>query len=232
MDTIGDERLMSFLLINSNDNDAFAAVSNNGNNIISKAADFIEKKPQTSKIPDKLINCVENISKKHNLKNIDAIAVTIGPGSFTGIRVGLSIAKGLAFALGKKIIPLNNFDIIYNRIRNEKPENQYCVLIEAKLPEYYHSIYKNSAQLKRGCLYLNDLVDIVEKDTIIVADFDDESIIKHSYFKFINVKDQKNILISMIELTEKQFSNGEIYSPEDVEPIYLKDFAAKMQISN
>ncbi len=231
MDTIGDKRLMSFLLIHSNDNDAFVAVSNNGDHIISKAADFIEEN-QISKKPDKLINCVEDISKKHNLKDVDAIAVTIGPGSFTGIRVGLSIAKGLALALTKKITPLNSFDIIYNRIRNEKPENLYCVLIEAKLPEYYYCIFKNSVQIKSGCIHIDKLSEIVKKDAIIVADFDDESIIKHSYFKFINIKDQKNILNSIIELTEKQFSNGEIFLPENVEPLYLIDFAPKTFKSN
>jgi len=221
---------MNFLLINSNDKDAFVALTQNENLYISNSSDFTES--NATKKPDKLINCLYKISKEHNLKNIDTISVTIGPGSFTGIRVGLSIAKGIAFGLNKKIVPINNFQLILNMMRNISNNKSYCVLIPAKLPEYYYSVIKNGKEIKSGCIEIENLDKIAEKDTIIVSDFDDENIIKHSYFEFINIKKLKKTVDSMIELTKKLFSNGYTESAENVEPLYLKDFIVKQPISN
>jgi tRNA threonylcarbamoyladenosine biosynthesis protein TsaB len=215
----------NLLLINSNDKDAFAALSVNSNLNISKASEFTDESNPLEKKPDRLIHCIHKISKEHNLKVIDAIAVTIGPGSFTGIRVGLSIAKGLAFGLGKKIIPVNNFELILNRLPSINKDNQYCVLIPAKLPEYYYSVIRGNLYLKTGCTNMENLSEIVEKETMIVGDFDDETSIKHSYFEYNNVKNLKSELDSMLELAENNLNNA--VNPEDIEPLYLKDFVIK-----
>lgn len=232
MDTIGDEYMNRFLLINSNDSDAFVALTKNDTNFVSKASDFIQDGNYEQKKPDKLINCLEKISNEHNLTDIDAIAVTIGPGSFTGIRVGLSLAKGLAFGLGKNIIPITNFHLIFNSMNTVSHSENYCILIPAKLPEYYFSYIKKRNEIQSGCTEFENLEKIADANTIFVADFDDESKIKHSYFKFVNTKNLKTKVDSMVELTQKYFSTGNLESPEDVEPLYLKDFAAKIPISN
>ncbi len=215
----------NLILINSNDKDAFAALAVNGEIIISKASEFINDSNPLDKKPDKLIHCVNKISKEHNLKVIDAIAVTVGPGSFTGIRVGISIAKGLTFGLDKKIVPINNFDLILNRISDSDANKEYCVLIPAKLPEYYFAVIKGNVHLKTGCINIENLDEIIENDTIIVGDFDDETSIKHSYFEYINVKNLKNEQDSMLELAVTGINKA--VNPEDIEPLYMKDFAIK-----
>lgn len=213
------------LLIDSNDKSAFAALMVSGSMIVSKASDFIDTSNPMDKKPDKLIHCVDKISKLHDLKDVDAIAVTIGPGSFTGIRVGLSIAKGLAFGLEKKIIPINNFDLVLSRAKAINPDKVYCVLIPAKLPEYYYCLIKGKEHIKNGCVNIENLPEIAEKGTIIVSDFDDETSIKHSYFEYINVKDSKKELDSMQELSVNRINNAA--APEDIEPLYMKDFVIK-----
>jgi tRNA threonylcarbamoyl adenosine modification protein YeaZ len=215
----------NLLLINSNDKDAFAALSLDGRLIVSKASDFIDAANPLDKKPDKLIHCVHKISKETDLESIAAIAVTIGPGSFTGIRVGLSIAKGLALGLDKKIIPINNFTLTLNRINNILSDKQYCVLIPAKLPEYYYSIITNGIQQSTGCVEIENLSNITDKGTMIVSDFDDETSIKHSYFEYINVKDLNNELDSMHKLAVSSLNNAA--APENIEPLYMKDFVIK-----
>ena len=59
------------------------------------------------------------INKSKNLiEKIDAISVSIGPGSFTGLRIGLGFAKGLAFAKNLPIIPVPTLEIISNSFKN------------------------------------------------------------------------------------------------------------------
>tara|TARA_B100001996_G_scaffold115023_1_gene87030 strand:+ start:31 stop:642 length:612 start_codon:yes stop_codon:yes gene_type:complete len=58
----------------------------------------------------------ESIIKNSNFdkNNLDAIAVTIGPGSFTGLRIGLGFSKGIAYALNKPVVPVPTLDVIGN----------------------------------------------------------------------------------------------------------------------
>ena len=58
---------------------------------------------------------------KFNLDYIDAIAVNIGPGSFTGLRIGLGFAKGIAFSKNLPIIPISSMLALAYSLRNEKP---------------------------------------------------------------------------------------------------------------
>jgi len=88
------------------------------------------------------------------LKDIDAIAVTMGPGSYTGLRVGLASAKGLAFALNKPLIGLSTLALLAksavghltkteNPLLNEK-QLQIFSMIDARRMEIFGAIYNCS----------------------------------------------------------------------------------------
>lgn len=221
---------MNFLLINSGDSDPSVAFGKSGNLTVSRTADFADNHPTGGKKPDKLIHCLSKIAGENDLNSVNAISVTIGPGSFTGIRVGISIAKGLAFGLDKKIIPINNFELCLNRLEEINPLTGYCVLIPAKLPEYYYSVIKNNVTLDSGCVFPENLAEIIEKDSTIVGDFDDDSLIKHYYFEYINVRNLRNELDSMLELTQKNYDSGK--AAEEIEPLYMKNFFLKKHSRN
>jgi tRNA threonylcarbamoyladenosine biosynthesis protein TsaB len=215
---------MNLLLINAGDKNTFAAFAENGRLDISYASDFKASDP-SGKQPDKLIHCVNRIAETYELSSIKAIAVTIGPGSFTGIRVGLSLAKGLAFGLDKPIIPIDNFRLTLGRLPAIDPELEYCVLIPAKLPEYYFSLIKNGKTMLSGCTFLDNLNEITQNKPVIVGDFDDETSLKHCYFTYINVRNHKSEADSMLELAIEMFNNGDLSNPSKIEPLYLKDFS-------
>ncbi|MCC7157959.1 MAG: tRNA (adenosine(37)-N6)-threonylcarbamoyltransferase complex dimerization subunit type 1 TsaB, partial [Ignavibacteria bacterium] len=215
---------MNLLLINSSDKEPFVALYKNGELITYHASQYLQSANPHNKKPDKLVNCLDALRKEHIIKDVDAIAVTIGPGSFTGIRVGLSLAKGLAFGLKTKLIPITNFDLTLNRLENISPEKRYCTVIPSKLPEYYYSVKNMGNDYEKGCTEFEDLTKTLQKDTIFVGDFDDETQIKHSYFEFINVKKLKKEAVSLAELAVSGFTNGKILDAENTEPLYLKDF--------
>lgn len=88
------------------------------------------------------------------LKDMDAIAVTMGPGSYTGLRVGLASAKGLAFALNKPLIGLSTLSLLAkaafghltktgNALLNEK-QLQVFSMIDARRMEIFGAIYNSS----------------------------------------------------------------------------------------
>lgn len=89
-----------------------------------------------------IMTAVDNLFKmtKLSIDDVDRVAVTIGPGSFTGIRIGVSIAKGLVYGTDKKIVGINELDVIAYNAENR---NETIVsLIDARKERVYYSIYK------------------------------------------------------------------------------------------
>lgn len=79
------------------------------------------------------------------LSAIDAVAVSIGPGSFTGLRIGLSTAKGLAMALQKAVIAVPTLDALAYEYCRAHPTDSgivVCPLIDAKRDEVFYSFYE------------------------------------------------------------------------------------------
>ncbi|GAC1438630.1 MAG: tRNA (adenosine(37)-N6)-threonylcarbamoyltransferase complex dimerization subunit type 1 TsaB [Sediminibacterium sp.] len=86
----------------------------------------------------------------YRLNNIDAVAVTAGPGSYTGLRVGLASAKGICFALDKPLILVNTLEVIAQSMiavtggQEHAINNQpilLCPLIDARRMEVFTAVY-------------------------------------------------------------------------------------------
>lgn len=80
-----------------------------------------------------------------SLEDIDAIAYNRGPGSFTGLRIGLSVAMGMAAANNIKLIPIDSFAIYAQSVKNLLHEENILVGIDARLNQiYYAGVYTNT----------------------------------------------------------------------------------------
>ena len=90
-----------------------------------------------------------------NIKDIDKIAVAIGPGSFTGVRIALGIAKGLAMALNKGLVAVNELDIL----EAMASDNEIIPLIDARKERVY---YKYQGKYQDD--YLINLLSSLDKN--------------------------------------------------------------------
>ena len=78
-----------------------------------------------------------------SLNELDFFVVVTGPGSFTGIRIGVATIKALAFACSKKVIALTSFDLIAYA---DNAPNKVCCLVDANHDNYYCAFYSDKKQ--------------------------------------------------------------------------------------
>ena len=98
---------------------------------------------------ERLMTLIDEILREASVSknNLEGIAVSIGPGSFTGLRIGLSSAKGLALALGIPLFAVPTLDGIaeqYRRTRKTEGAETFCALIDAKRNESFFCFYSIS----------------------------------------------------------------------------------------
>jgi tRNA threonylcarbamoyladenosine biosynthesis protein TsaB len=110
-----------------------------------------------------LMDLINTVCSTTNLKlvDLDGFAVTIGPGSFTGLRIGISTIKGLAFSLGKPVVGVSSLDILAWQCAQSA--FLICPLLDARKKEVYSCRYRfvNNELIKDGSEKVTSLVEAV-----------------------------------------------------------------------
>lgn len=185
---------------------------------------------------------IDDLFKENNLKtkSIDAVAVSKGPGSYTGLRIGVSVAKGLCYGLSIPLISVNSLEVlgIYAAqnlseyvLPNDGIPVLFCPLIDARRMEVYTSLYNlQGEELRPVSAEIIDehfLSDLLENHKILFFGNGAEkckNIIKHKNAFF-----EGPMLTSaqfMQSISERKFNNGEFENVAYFEPFYLKNFVA------
>ncbi len=187
---------------------------------------------------EKIIPLIDEVLK--NFKEFDKIAVSIGPGSFTGLRVGLSTAKGLAYASKKPIIPVSTLKALAYNVILHKIQTTALILplLDARREEFYCSLYKieNDELLElispKPFLF-KDIISFLQtdKEYIIIGEGADKfrilltsnnTTLKNLKFYSSNVNFCSAVSIAL--LAEKKDIIYNLNQIAEIEPIYLKDF--------
>ncbi|MCX7913432.1 MAG: tRNA (adenosine(37)-N6)-threonylcarbamoyltransferase complex dimerization subunit type 1 TsaB [Thermodesulfovibrionales bacterium] len=124
---------------------------------------------------ERLLGEIDHILKQAALKieDVDIFGVATGPGSFTGLRVGLSVIKGLAFATGKKIVAVPTLEAFAWNIPYSR--YQVCPLLDARKKEVYAAIFRWAEdnfikELEEQPLKIEKLLDKIQEPTIFLGD--------------------------------------------------------------
>lgn len=118
-----------------------------------------------------LISYIRKIFKSSNLElsDISLIALDIGPGSFTGLRVGVTTVKVAAKVLKFSVVGVSSLDIIAEGIENKT--GRKCVVLDAKRRKVYAAFYENSDIIGDYLLLdINELTQLIYQDIIFVGD--------------------------------------------------------------
>jgi tRNA threonylcarbamoyladenosine biosynthesis protein TsaB len=171
------------------------------------------------------------------LNNIDAIAVTMGPGSYTGLRVGLSSAKGIAYALNKPMIGLSTLALLANAASKQawfiekKEQVQIFAMIDAKRMEVFGAIYDNELNtslpeqaLEINADYLSSL--ITKHPTLCIGSAATKAKVLLEDPAIVFLEQSYNILDN-IQLAETAFTRGLFENTAYSSPSYLKEFFFK-----
>lgn len=187
---------------------------------------------------DRIMVFMDRLLKDTNLEvnDMDLLAIGIGPGLYTGLRVGLAIMKGLSFSTAKPLIGISTFDsIAYNFLgRREK----VLVLLPAYGGEAYGAIYEAGTIIRRRGSYLVGAIEDILgglKTKVIVAGAG-----INTYQK--NIKEilgdramvsPEELWIprpgSLARLAEERFKKGRLSHPDKILPLYLKKSEAEIK---
>ena len=174
-----------------------------------------------------LTSSIQDILNKNNLsvKDLSAVSIGIGPGSFTGLRIGFSVAKGLCYPHNIKLIGISSLKIIANSVI-EKNKN-IISLIKDKGEHYYISKYssdfKEIIQPKIQLIDSNYMTSILDKESIIVINSDEsKELISQIVKEKIKVFSRSVSSIDMISLSHKLYDENKFEDVAYIEPMYVK----------
>ncbi len=169
---------------------------------------------------------------------LDAVAVSHGPGSYTGLRIGLSVAKGVAYGRGVALLTVPTLEIMATHVILYRPEAEDCPLLapmmDARRMEVYTAVYDRALNIIKGTH-----ARIVDEDTYAeelaegkLCLFGDGAekcagTIKHPNALFLSgVRPRAR---DMAPLAERMMRRGECADLAYSEPLYLKEFEARQQ---
>lgn len=166
-----------------------------------------------------------------NMKEIDAVAVTAGPGSYTGLRVGFASAKGFCYVLKKPFITINTLEILTGSALEVLPAAEnilYCPMMDARRMEVFTALYDQNLHivLEPCAMILNESSFEKELSNHRIVFFGNgstkwEQLCKHpnAAFSAVSITPEAFSKRSNMLFEEKKFSEL-AYS----EPFYLKEF--------
>lgn len=206
------------------------AVSQDGASIFSKE-DF--KGPSHATELGVFVDEALSFADSHAIP-VDAVAVSCGPGSYTGLRIGVSMAKGICYALGVPLIGISTLEVMCVPVLlfRDLPEDALlCPMIDARRMEVYATVYDRALRVKREIG-----ADVVDENSY------SEFLAEHPVYFFGNgaakckdklthpnarfLDDIHPLAKWMFPLAEKAVARNDFKDVAYFEPFYLKEFVA------
>ena len=181
-----------------------------------------------------LVPMVEQLCKQSDvpMENIEAVAINAGPGSFTGVRIGVAAAKGIAFQQNLPCVSVSTLEsMAYNMLGSDCV---VCALMDARCSQVYNAMFRVKREsVERLCddraISMTDLKLDLQKYTDKVVFVGDGA---HIAFKSLENSLENVFLAPMIRITQtaasvacaafKQINEGNTLTPAELMPVYLR----------
>ena len=187
-----------------------------------------EKFSHAEKLHSFILEVMETSGRK--LADLDAVAVSKGPGSYTGLRIGVSAAKGLCYALDKPLISIPTLESLARQVEMTE-EGLIVPLLDARRMEVYSAVYNSRFELVR-----ETRAEILEEGSF--SEYLDQGkvcflgdgaaktkeLIRHPNAVFITGRYPS--AREMATIADKKAIDGQFEDLAYFEPFYLKDFVA------
>ena len=189
--------------------------------------DVIEEHPENFIHSEKLTLNIRELTQRNQIefKQLNAVSLSAGPGSYTGLRIGSSTAKGICYALNIPLISIPTLQVYDICARKMGAKGNICSMIDARRMEVYSCISNGEKILKKTS------PDVLDEDSY--SSFDPLTVVGDGAFKmkeiWVNRKVQFlfDVILSskyQVELAYSKFINQDFEDIALFEPNYYKEF--------
>ena len=166
------------------------------------------------------------------VQDLDAIAVSMGPGSYTGLRIGVSMAKGLCFGASKPLIAINTLQALARSVSDRIQEDAwYCPMIDARRMEVYTAFFdrdnRTLIDTKAEIIDEHSFADILSSHKVYFfgnGSSKIQGLLRSSQAHYLEQVDSSARYMAAI--AEQKFSEQQFEDVAYFEPFYLKNFIA------
>lgn len=219
---------MIILHIETSTNICSIAISENGQCLFSKSdSEGMNHAALLSVFIAEAMEFLNSVSKK-----LDAIAVSSGPGSYTGLRIGVSTAKGLCYGLDIPLIAVSTLEVLTAnalQVAETTDDTLLCPMIDARRMEVYAAFYNADGIIQReisaDIIDENSYSELLESHSVYFFGNGAEkckTTLTHPNAKFID--GMYPLAQNMIALAEKAYNEKKFVDVAYFEPFYLKEF--------
>ncbi|EAP87309.1 tRNA (adenosine(37)-N6)-threonylcarbamoyltransferase complex dimerization subunit type 1 TsaB [Croceibacter atlanticus] len=199
--------------------------------LVSLKEDYNDQYSHAERLHVFIMEILEENKKK--LSELDAIAISKGPGSYTGLRIGVSTTKGLCFSLDKPLISIGTLNSLAHQINSD---GLIVPMLDARRMEVFSSIYNSDFKLQREIeAQILDETSFVEELNLGKVTFVGngapkfKEVCKHPNAIFVNKLPSAR---EMVPLAEAKYKSDTFEDVAYFEPFYLKDFVAGKKKAN
>jgi len=179
---------------------------------------------------EKLTRMISDLAARtdFHLKGLDGIAVSIGPGSFTGLRIGLSVAKGLAFALERPLVAVSTLEAL--AAQAPTLDGRVCAVVSSRRGEIFAAVFRRRGsevirESEDKALALADLLNEVPGAALVVGS--GAQLVGELHPPRKVIAPEPFCLASpyaVARLGAQKLARGETAAVDELEPSYLKAF--------
>jgi tRNA threonylcarbamoyladenosine biosynthesis protein TsaB len=171
-----------------------------------------------------LIPKIRDILKQNNLfvSDLDAIGVNIGPGSFTGIRAGITIARVLAQQTNIKLVGVSSLQILSKLNETSK---KTIVTLDARKNKVYYAQYQNGIeQISPVLIEKDDLISKINSEDVVITDNSIFNYLKENNITSLNYETYEgNLALFLSEIVSEKLQNtNDDFNWAKVKPLYIQ----------